>query len=442
MPAVERLLLLPGLRHPLILVRTRTIRRKPVAFAPRKGRTRLAAVSLAALGLAALALTAVPACAQAQAPLKIGVLSDFSSVYSDIGGQGNLEATKLAVEEFGGSMFGKPIEVISADPQNKADIAAAIVRKWYENEAVDMVIDMPTSATALAGMEMSKQFEKLMIVTDAASSDITGKSCSPYTVHWTYDTYGNAHTVGSAIVKNGGNTWFFITADYLFGHSIERDTGDVVRAAGGTVVGSARHPLNNQDFSSFLLQAQASKAKIIGMANGGGDTINTIKQAAEFGIVAGGQNLAGIVMFISDIHSLGLKLAQGLIITEAYYWDLNDRTRAFGKKFFERMKRMPTMNQAATYSATLHYLNAVKAAGNSDTKPVLAKMRETPVRDAFTDNGVVREDGRMVHSMFLFEVKKPEESKGPWDYYKVLAEVPGDQVFRPMKDGNCPYVKQ
>ncbi|WP_315798669.1 MULTISPECIES: ABC transporter substrate-binding protein [unclassified Bradyrhizobium] len=413
-----------------------------MAFAPRKGRTRLAAVSLAALGLAALALTAVPACAQAQAPLKIGVLSDFSSVYSDIGGQGNLEATKLAVEEFGGSMFGKPIEVISADPQNKADIAAAIVRKWYENEAVDMVIDMPTSATALAGMEMSKQFEKLMIVTDAASSDITGKSCSPYTVHWTYDTYGNAHTVGSAIVKNGGNTWFFITADYLFGHSIERDTGDVVRAAGGTVVGSARHPLNNQDFSSFLLQAQASKAKIIGMANGGGDTINTIKQAAEFGIVAGGQNLAGIVMFISDIHSLGLKLAQGLIITEAYYWDLNDRTRAFGKKFFERMKRMPTMNQAATYSATLHYLNAVKAAGNSDTKPVLAKMRETPVRDAFTDNGVVREDGRMVHSMFLFEVKKPEESKGPWDYYKVLAEVPGDQVFRPMKDGNCPYVKQ
>ncbi|WP_315776637.1 MULTISPECIES: ABC transporter substrate-binding protein [unclassified Bradyrhizobium] len=413
-----------------------------MTFAPRKGRTRLAAVSLAALGLAALALTAVPACAQAQAPLKIGVLSDFSSVYSDIGGQGNLEATKLAVEEFGGSMFGKPIEVISADPQNKADIAAAIVRKWYENEAVDMVIDMPTSATALAGMEMSKQFEKLMIVTDAASSDITGKSCSPYTVHWTYDTYGNAHTVGSAIVKNGGNTWFFITADYLFGHSIERDTGDVVRAAGGTVVGSARHPLNNQDFSSFLLQAQASKAKIIGMANGGGDTINTIKQAAEFGIVAGGQNLAGIVMFISDIHSLGLKLAQGLIITEAYYWDLNDRTRAFGKKFFERMKRMPTMNQAATYSATLHYLNAVKAAGNRDTKPVLAKMRETPVRDAFTDNGVVREDGRMVHSMFLFEVKKPEESKGPWDYYKVLAEVPGDQVFRPMKDGNCPYVKQ
>ncbi|UGY15431.1 ABC transporter substrate-binding protein [Bradyrhizobium septentrionale] len=395
--------------------------------------------SLSAAGLIAAAL-AGPALAQ-QAPLKIGVLTDFQSVYSDIGGAGNVEATKMAIEEFGGSMFGKPIELVTADALNKADVAATITRKWYEAENVDMIIDMPTSATALAGMEMSRQFEKIMIVTDAASSDITGKSCSPYTLHWTYDTYANAHTVGSAIVKNGGDSWFFITADYLFGHSIERDTGDVVRAAGGKVIGSARHPLNTPDFSSFLLQAQASKAKIIGMANGGADTINTIKQASEFGIVAGGQNLAGIVMFISDIHSLGLKLAQGLIITEAYYWDLNDRTRAFGKRFFERMKRMPTMNQAATYSATLHYLNAVKAAGTKETKPVLVKMRETPVRDAFTDNGVVREDGRMVHSMFLFEVKKPEESKAPWDYYKVLAEVPGDQAFRPLKDGGCPLIK-
>ena len=396
--------------------------------------------TLAALGLGA---TLIPPAA-AQQPgtaLKIGLLGDFQSVYADIGGMGNVEATKMAIEEFGGTMFGKPIELITADPQNKADVAASLARKWYENEAVDMIIDMPTSATALAGMEMSRQFEKIMIVTDAASSDITGKSCSPYTAHWTYDTYANAHTVGSAIVKNGGDSWFFITADYLFGHSIERDTGDVVRAAGGKVLGSARAPLNNADFSSFLLQAQASKAKIIGLANGGADTINTIKQASEFGIVAGGQNLAGIVMFISDIHSLGLKLAQGLIITEAYYWDLNDRTRAFGKRFFERLKRMPTMNQAATYSATLHYLNAVKAAGTRDTKPVLEKMRSTPVRDAFTDNGVLREDGRMVHSMFLLEVKKPDESKAPWDYYKVLAEVPGDQAFRPMKDGGCPLVK-
>jgi branched-chain amino acid transport system substrate-binding protein len=392
--------------------------------------------SFAALGLAALTPPAA-----AQQGLKIGVLTDFSSVYSDIGGMGNVEATRMAIEEFGGTMFGKPIELVSADVLNKADIAASLARKWYENEGVDMIIDMPTSATALAGMEMSKQFEKIMIVTDAASSDITGKSCSPYTVHWTYDTYANAHTVGTAIVKNGGDSWFFITADYLFGHSIERDTGEVVRAAGGKVVGSARHPLNTADFSSFLLQAQASKAKIVGLANGGADTINAIKQASEFGIVAGGQNLAGIVMFISDIHSLGLKMAQGLIITEAYYWDLNDRTRAFGNRFFERMKRMPTMNQAATYSATLHYLNAVKAAGTKDTKPVLEKMRATPVRDAFTDNGVLREDGRMVHSMFLLQVKKPEESRYPWDYYKVLSEVPGDQAFRPMKGGGCPLIK-
>ncbi|MBN8974181.1 MAG: ABC transporter substrate-binding protein [Afipia sp.] len=378
---------------------------------------------------------------QSDQPLKIGVMTDFGSVYSDIGGAGNVEGAKMAIEEFGGTMFGKPIELVTADPQMKADIAANIARKWYEAENVDMIIDLPTSATALAAMEMSKRYEKIMIITDAASSDITGKSCSPYTAHWTYDTYSNAHTVGSAVVKQGGDSWFFITADYLFGHSIERDVSEVVKAAGGKILGSARHPLNTSDFSSFLLQAQASKAKIIGLANAGGDTINAIKQAAEFGIVAGGQKLAGIVMFISDIHSLGLKMSQGLIITEAYYWDQNERTRAFGKKFFERMKRMPSMNQAATYSGTLHYLKAVKAAGTRDTKAVLAKMREMPVRDAFTDNGYLREDGRMVHSMLLLEVKKPEESKYPWDYYKILAEVPGDQVFRPMKDGGCPLIK-
>ncbi|MDA9402697.1 ABC transporter substrate-binding protein [Bradyrhizobium sp. CCBAU 45389] len=397
------------------------------------------AALVSAAGLLSAALI-IPASAQ-QTPLKIGVLSDFSSVYSDIGGMGNVEATKMAIEDFGGQMFGKPIDMVSADVLNKPDVASTIARKWWETEGVDMIIDLPTSATALAVMELSKQYEKIMIVTDAASSDITGKSCSPYTAHWTYDTYANAHTVGSAIVKNGGDTWFFLTADYVFGHSVERDTGDVVKAAGGKVVGSVKHPLNTADFSSFLLQAQASKAKIIGLANGGGDTINAIKQAGEFGIVAGGQNLAAIVMFISDVHSLGLKLAQGLIITEAYYWDLNDKTRAFGKRFIERVKRMPTMNQAATYSATLHYLKAVQAAGTRDTKTVMAKMRELPVKDAFTDNGTLREDGRMVHSMYLFQVKKPEESKGPWDYYKLLAEVPADQAFRPLKDGGCPLVK-
>jgi branched-chain amino acid transport system substrate-binding protein len=399
---------------------------------------RIARAALAAGLLSALFINPSPA---QQTPLKIGVLSDFSSVYSDIGGMGNVEATRMAIEDFGGQMFGKPIDMVSADVLNKPDVASTIARKWWETEGVDMIIDLPTSATALAVMELSKQYEKIMIVTDAASSDITGKSCSPYTAHWTYDTYANAHTVGSAIVKNGGDTWFFLTADYVFGHSVERDTGEVVKTAGGKVLGSVKHPLNTADFSSFLLQAQASKAKIIGLANGGGDTINAIKQAGEFGIVAGGQNLAAIVMFISDVHSLGLKLAQGLIITEAYYWDLNDKTRAFGKRFLERVKRMPTMNQAATYSATLHYLKAVQAAGTRDTKTVMAKMRELPVRDAFTDNGTLREDGRMVHSMYLFQVKKPEESRGPWDYYKLLAEVPADQAFRPLKDGGCPLLK-
>jgi branched-chain amino acid transport system substrate-binding protein len=398
-----------------------------------------ALVSAAGLLLAGAAGSAFAQ--QPALPLKIGVLTDLSSVYSDIGGLGNIEATKMAIEDFGGVMFGKPIELVSADVLNKADVAASYARKWWESEGVDMIIDLPTSATALAVMELSKQDEKIVIITDAASSDITGKSCSPYTAHWTYDTYANAHAVGGAVVKNGGDTWFFVTADYVFGHSIERDTSEVVKAAGGKVLGSAKHPLNTADFSSLLVQAQASKAKIIGLANAGGDIINTIKQAGEFGIVAGGQNLAAIVMFISDVHSLGLKVAQGLIVTEAYYWDMNDDTRAFGRRFFERMKRMPTMNQASTYSATLHYLKAVQATGTRDTKTVMAKMRETPVRDVFTQNGTLREDGRMVHSMYLFQVKKPEESKGPWDYYKLLAEVPADQAFRPLKDGGCSLVK-
>ena len=392
----------------------------------------------ALLGAALLASTMLAPLASAQdvKPLKIGVLTDLNSVYSDIGGKGNIEAAKMAIEDFGGQMFGKPIELVSADA-TKPDVAATLARKWWEQENVDAIIDMPTSATALAVMELSKQFEKPLLITDAASSDITGKSCSPYTVHWTYDTYSNANTVGKAIVKQGGDSWYFITVDYAFGHSIEKDVSGVVTNAGGKVVGSVRHPLNSPDFSSYLLQAQQSKAKVIGMANGGGDTINLIKQAGEFGITAGGQKLAGIVMFISDIHSLGLKTAQGLIITEGYYWDKDDLSREFGKKFFARMNRMPTMNQVSTYSATMHYLKAV---GARDTKPVMAKMREMPVRDYFTQNGVLREDGRMVHSMLLLEVKKPEESKYPWDYYKVLAELPGDEVFRPLKDGGCPLV--
>jgi branched-chain amino acid transport system substrate-binding protein len=390
--------------------------------------------------LAAMALFSPQAHAQESAPVKIAVLDDLTSVYADIGGPGDVEAAKMAIEDFGGSVLGKPIEIVIADAQNKPDISSGIVRKWFETEGVDVVIGVPTSAVALATMGISKQQEKLMIITEAASSDITGKSCSPYAIHWTYDTYANAHTVGSAVVKQGGDSWFFITADYAFGHALERDTADVVKANGGTVLGSIGAPLNTQDFSSYLLQAQASHAKIIGLANGGGDTINSIKQAAEFGIVEGGQRIAAPVMFISDVHSLGLQAAQGLVITEAFYWDLNDETRAFGKRFLGRTKRMPTMVQAGAYSAVTHYLKAVKAAGTKDTKIVLAKMREMPVHDMFTQNGVIRADNRMVHSMFLFQVKAPAESKGPWDYYKLLAEVPGDQAFRPLKDGNCPLV--
>src|SRR5215471_6635189 len=397
--------------------------------------------TLAACGLIA-ALTPPVSAETPATPLKIGLIGDFQSVYSDIGGPGNVEATKMAIEEFGGTMFGKPIELITADVQNKADIAGSLARKWYENEGVDMIIDMPTSATALAGMEMSKQYEKIMIVTDAASSDITGKSCGPYVAHWTYDTYSNAHTVGSAIVKNGGDSWFFITADYLFGHSIERDTGDVVKAAGGKVLGDVKVPLNTQDFSSFLLQAQQSKAKIIGLANAGGDTTNSIKQAAEFGIVKGGQNLAGLLVFLTDVHALGLPTAQGLIFTETFYWDLNDQTRAFAKRFQERDKGIyPTMVHAGVYSAVTHYLKAVEALKSDDGTKVIAKMKEMPTDDPLFGKGSIRVDGRKIHPAYLVEAKKPSESKGEWDLYKIRATIPAEQAFRPLADGGCPLVK-
>ncbi|MFC3637243.1 ABC transporter substrate-binding protein [Camelimonas fluminis] len=389
------------------------------------------------------AALAAPAAAQtADRPVKIGMMGDLASVYSDIGGKGGIEAIKMAIEDFGGEVLGKKIEFVAADSLNKPDQASAIARQWYDNDGVDVILDLPTSATALATMQIANDRKKVVMVTGAGSSDITGKHCSPYTAHWTWDTYANGKTVGQAIVKEGGDTWFFITADYVFGHSLERDTSEFVKAAGGKVLGSARHPLNNQDFSSFLLQAQNSKAKIVGLANGGGDTINSIKQAAEFGLGQSGQKLAGLVMFISDIHSLGLKTAQGLVITEAWYWDKDEKTREFANRFFKRTGRMPTMNQAANWSAATHYLKAVKAVGSTDADKVMAKMRETPVKDMFTDNGVLRQDGRMVHSMLLLEVKKPEESKKPWDYYKIIAEVPGDQAFRSLKDGGCPLVKQ
>ncbi|HLJ65429.1 MAG TPA: ABC transporter substrate-binding protein [Stellaceae bacterium] len=376
----------------------------------------------------------------AEGPVKIGVLSDMSSLYADLAGPGSIEAVKMAVEDFGGSVLGKPIEITSADHQNKPDVGSSIARQWYDDAGVDLIIDVPNSGVALAVNEISREKKKIAIFTAPASSDITGEKCSPYAAHWTFDTYSLAHGTGSAVVKAGGDTWFFITADYAFGHALERDTAAVVIAAGGKVLGDAAVPIKTPDFSAFLLQAQASKAKIIGLANAGGDTINSIKQAAEFGITDGGQKLAGLLVFITDIHSLGLKTAQGLELTEAFYWDQNDATRAWSKKYFERRKTMPTMIHASDYGAVLHYLNAVKAVGSKDPAKVMAKMRETPINDFMTHDGLLRIDGRVVRDMYLFEVKKPSESKGEWDLYKQVQVIPGAEAYRPLSEGHCPLV--
>ncbi|HVP88794.1 MAG TPA: ABC transporter substrate-binding protein [Casimicrobiaceae bacterium] len=391
----------------------------------------------------ALALAVVVGAAQAQTPVKIGVLSDMSSLYTDLAGAGSVVAAKMAVEDSGVEKRGYKVEIISADHQNKPDVGSQIARQWYDTEGVDVIVDTPNSGVALAVNQITRDKNKVFLVSGAATSDLTGKACSPNTIHWTYDTWMLAHGTGSAIVKQGGDTWFFITADYAFGHALERDTGDVVKAAGGKVLGDVKVPLNTQDFSSYLLQAQASKAKIIGLANAGGDTTNSIKQAAEFGIVRGGQKLAGLLVFLTDIHALGLQTAQGLIFTETFYWDLNDQTRAFSKRFTERDKGIhPTMVHAGVYSAVLHYLKAVEALkGAKDGAKVVAKMKETPTDDPLFGKGMVRVDGRKIHPAYLVEVKKPSESKAPWDYYKVLATIPADQAFRPLSEGGCPLVK-
>jgi branched-chain amino acid transport system substrate-binding protein len=392
--------------------------------------------------IAGLVLAASAAQAQiSDDVVKIGVLNDMSSLYADIGGQGSVTAAKMAVEDFGGKVLGKPIEVIFADHQNKPDVGANIARQWIDTDKVDTIVDVPTSSVALAVQQVTKEKKRVFLMSGPASSDLTGKSCSPYGVAWTYDTYMLANGTGTALTKAGGDTWFFLTSDYAFGHALERDTGEAVKAAGGKVLGAVRHPLNNADFSSFLLQAQASKAKVIGLANAGGDTINSIKQASEFGIVAGGQKLAGLLVFITDVHSLGLKVANGLVITGSFYWDLNDQTRAWSKKYFAKTGKMPTMTQAGVYGEVMFYLNAIKAAGTDDADKVMAKMRDTPINDFMTKNGKLRVDGRVVRDAYLFEVKKPDESKYPWDYYKVLATIPADQVTRPLKDGGCDLVK-
>ena len=389
--------------------------------------------------LALLAALLMAAATPAAAQVKIGVLSDMNSLYADITGKGTGVAAHMAADDFG-PVLGKPVEIVTADHQNKADVATNIARNWYDNEGVDMITDGGSSAVALAVEEVSRQKQKLVLFNGPASSDITGKNCSAYAAHWNYDTYALSHVTGSAIVKSGGKSWFFIGADYAFGHALERDTAEVVEADGGKVLGAVYAPINTSDLSSFLLQAQASKAQIIGLANAGNDSTNSIKQGAEFGILQGGQKFAALLMFITDVHGLGLKTAQGLQFTTAFYWDQNDETRAFSQRFIKEVGHMPTMVQAGVYSATLHYLKAVKALGSKDPLKVMEKMRETPINDFMTHNGQLRIDGRVLRDMYLVQVKAPEESKGPWDYLKIVQTVPVDKAYRPLDAGGCPLV--
>ena len=397
--------------------------------------------------LAAAAALALCGAAQAQFSgnvVKIGVMNDQSGLYADITGPGSTSAARMAVEDFKAQNkgFTTPIEVVAADHQNKPDVGSQIASKWYDAEGVDMIADVPTSSVALAVSQITKDKNKVHVNSGAASSDLTGKACSPNTVHWTYDTWMLANGTGSAIVKTGGDSWFFLTADYAFGHALERDTEAVVLKSGGKVLGKVRHPFPGTDFSSFLLQAQASKAKVIGLANAGGDTTNAIKQAAEFGIVKGGQSLAGLLVFLPDVHALGRDKAQGLIFTETFYWDLNDQTRAFAKRFAAANGgKYPSMVQAGVYAGVLHYLKAVAALkSDTDGAKVVAKMKELATDDPLFGKGTIRADGRKMHPAYLVEVKKPSESKGPFDYYKIRATIPAEQAFRPMDQGGCPLV--
>ncbi len=401
--------------------------------------------TLASAVAAACTSLLLGAAAQAQVSdnvVKIGVLTDLSGTYSDISGQGSVLATKMAVDDFMAAE--KPafkVEVLSADHQNKGDIASNKAREWYERDGVDVVTDLVTTSTALAVMKVAKEKNRAALVSGAASTRITNEDCNDVTVHWTYDTYAVANGTAAAVVKQGGKSWFFLTADYAFGHSLEKDAGDVVKAGGGEVKGSVRHPFPGSDFSSFLLKAQQSGAQVIGLANAGSDTTNSIKQAAEFGITPK-QSLAGLLMFISDVHSLGLKVTQGMYLTEAFYWDRNDETRAWSKRFFEQQKRMPTMVQAGMYSLTMHYLKAIKATGSDDVAKVMAQMKKTPVSDFFVKNGTIREDGRLMREMYLMQVKKPDESKYPWDYYHVRATIPPNEAFQPLSASKCALVKK
>jgi branched-chain amino acid transport system substrate-binding protein len=392
---------------------------------------------------ASLAVLLAPLAAQAQVSdnvVKIGILNDQSGVYADYGGKWSVEAAKMAVEDFGGKVLGAPVEVISADHQNKPDLGSSIAREWYDTEKVDAIMELTTSSVALAVQQLSKERKKIDIVSGAGTTELTGKQCSPYGFHWAYDTRALSVGTGGALVEQGGNTWFFLTADYSFGYSLEKEASNYVKAKGGKVLGAVRHPLGTTDFSSFLLQAQASQAKVIGLANAGLDTSNSIKAAAEFGIVKGGQRLAALLFTLSEVHGLGLQAAQGIVLTEGYYWDLDDESRSFGQRFMKRTGRMPNMIHASTYSSVLQYLKAVKAAGTDATEAVTKKLHEMPVDDFFGRKGKVLENGSMVHEMYLFQVKAPKESKGPWDYYKLLSKIPGEQAFATAKESGCPLV--
>jgi len=393
--------------------------------------------------LLACALVSLHDPAWAETAVKLGVLTDLSGPYADLSGKGSVIATQMAAEEFQKSHPDFKIEVISADHQNKPDVGSAVVRKWFDQDGVDAVVDIASSAVALAVSKLAADSDKVFLASGPASSDITNKSCSANTVQWTYDTYALSKGTGDALARSGGDKWFFVTADYAFGHAMERDTSRFVEAAGGKVLGSVRHPINTPDFSSYLLQAQSSGANVVGLANAGADTINAVKQAAEFGLTASGIKLAGLLVFITDVHSLGIQTAQGLVVTEAFYWDLNDGTRAFSTRFAERAGgKMPSQVHAGAYSATLHYLKALAAVGSkTDGRAVVAKMEELPTEDEAFGKGTVRKDGRKLHDMYLFEVKKPEDSKTPWDLYNKLATIPADQAFRPVSESECALLR-
>jgi len=400
-------------------------------------------LAAALLGIAATVAPSSPSDAQGEISggvVKLGVLTDETGVFSSLSGEGSIEATRMAVEDFGGKAAGKPIEIIHADHQNKTDIGASIARRWMDVDGVDVIIDVPNSAIVLAVQQLVKEKNRVLLVSTAGTADLTGKACSPVGVHWTWDTYAFAASSAKSIVQRGGNSWFFLTADFAFGHAMQRDATRFIEAAGGKVVGGVSHPLNNADFASFLLQAQSSRAKVVALANGGTDMTNSIKQAAEFGIPQGGQRLAALAAFITDVHAVGLAGAQGLLLTTSFYWDRTEESRQWSKRFFERRGVIPTQTQAGVYSAVTHYLKAVDALGSDEAKAVVAKMRDMPIHDFFADRGFIRLDGRMVHDMYLVEVKKPEESRYPWDYYKILQTIPGEEAFRPMGDGGCPLL--